>query len=185
MIGYGSPVDIRPRRTWYVTAVLLLVFGVAAGAVFFVIALRPATGTFRQFAADQPVVLHLHEGERHTIYASVDGMWPVCTARPAAGIVLRHSSDVNVSNSSGSWYAKWDILANRTGRYRLTCQLSGTDAGTQLALGPYGSASRLILGILGGLLCPGAAFLVAAIMCLVVGLRRHSARRRLREYYGY
>lgn len=182
MIGYGPPAEIRPRRSWYVAAVLLLVLGVAAGITLFVVALKPATGTFRQFPGDQPVTLHLHRGERRTIYASVDGMWPACTAEPAAGIVLRHSSDVNVSNSSGHWYAKWDILANRTSRYRLTCQLSGPDAGTQLALGPYGSATRLVLGILGGLACPGAAFLVAAIMCLVVALRRHSARRRLRGY---
>lgn len=185
MTGYGSPAAIRPRRTWYVAAVLLLVLGVAAGVTLFVVALKPATGTFRQFAGNQPVTLHLHRGERHTIYASVDGMWPACTARPAVGIVLRHSSDVDISNSSGHWYATWDLRANRAGRYRLTCQLSGTDAGTQLSLGPYASASRLVLGILGGLLCPGAAFLVAAIICLVVALRRHSARRRLREYSGY
>lgn len=180
MIGYGSPADIRPHRTWYVAAVVLVVLGIAAGIGLFVFALRPATGNFREFSAGHPVWLALHSGERRTIYTASSANQPSCSVRPSSGIELRHSSDVHLSNSTGSWYAAYDVTADRTGRYRLVCQAGG-DA-SQLAVGPYASAGRLVLGVLGALLCPFGSVLVAAIICLVVALRRHSARRRLRGY---
>lgn len=178
--GYGTPrpADIRPHRTWYVAAVVLVVVGVAVGIGLFVVTVRPTTGNFREFSVNRPVWLDLRQGERRTIYTASAASTLSCTARPS-GLALRSSSDVQVSNSSGSWYGAYDMTANHTGRYRLVCR---ADAGSQLAVGPYTSAGRIVLGIAGGLLCPFGSVFVAAITCLVVALRRHSARRRLRGY---
>ncbi|MEV0839794.1 hypothetical protein AB0I55_09565 [Actinocatenispora sera] len=171
---------IRPRRLWYGIAIAVLVVGIAAGIGAFLFALRPALGDLQRFETGQTVRLSLSAGQRRTLYVSGDtaGGDLRCTASPA-GLSLSETSGLTMSQGDESWSAAYQLRADRTGSYRLTCT---SPAGRKdLAIGATLSGPRLVGGIVAAIACPCGGLLFAGIVCLVVALRRHARRRALRE----
>lgn len=170
-----APRPIRPRRVWYVVAVVVLVLGVAAGVGSFLYALSPATGPVQQFDPDHPARVTLSAGDQRTLYAQSSAGTVTCTASPGGLRLSDVTGSLTMSRGGEDWVGRYQMRADRAGTYTVTCT-----GGQRLAIGSYFSLTRLFVGILGTFVCPGGAFLFAAIVCLVVALRRHSRRKAQR-----
>ena len=170
---------IRPRRVWYGIAIGVLVLGIAAGIGAFLFALRPALGDLQRFQTGATVRLQLSAGDRRTLYVSSDsaGSGLRCAARPD-GLTLSETSGLTLTQGDESWSARYQLHAEKTGSYRISCISRGGQR--SLAIGSVLSGPRLVGGIITAIACPCAGLLFAGIVCLVVALRRHARRRDLR-----
>lgn len=173
-----APRPSRPRRVWYVVAVVVLVFGVAAGVGSFLYALSPATGSVQRFDPAHPARVTLSAGDQRTLYAESGADTVTCAASPDGLRLTDVSGSLTMSRGGEDWVGRYQMRAEKSGTYTVTCTGSGSTP--RLAIGSYFSLSRLFVGILGTFVCPGGAFLFAAIVCLVVALRRHSRRKARR-----
>lgn len=167
---------IRPRRLWYVVAVVVLLVGVGAGVGAFLFALSPATGPVQRFEPSRPVHVALSAGQQRTLYVAAGSTGTVdCTASPDGLTLNPVSGSLTMTRDGEDWVGRYQLTADKAGTYAVTCTAS--EGTPHLALGSYFSVGRLVTGIVGAFVCPGGAFLFAAILCLVVALRRHARRK--------
>ncbi len=180
----GPPARIRPSRLWYLIAAVILVLGIGAGLAFLFFALRPALGPMEQFSAGQPQRIELGSTRSRTLYLDGDFKSLLTdikchTAAGESGVrLIPVAGALQVTNGSGTWYAIYQIDVSRSGTYEITCE---TEDGRPaiLAVGPRTGLRGLFLGVAGAVVCPMASFLAAALIGLIVAIRRHSAKRRL------
>jgi hypothetical protein len=185
---------LRPKAWWYAAAAIPLALGVAATAIFVVLAVRAFPDEPRQFRAPASLELHLKANEEQTIYrqtrgAGVPGLTftPSCTVRRLGTgqlVPVRGSGSTTLTFGGNKYVTQLKFGPPAAGAYRVTCRPFGTDS-QPLAIGESPHLARFGLRIvaaigsfvLGLLLCGGAVAFVA--------IRRHSHKRRLeREAAG-
>lgn len=191
-----SPVELRPRRIWFLVAALLAVAGVlaAAGVMLFVL---PGGGDLGQpLTQGQPVIVQLSPSDEKMVWVkeagqNVPDIDISCTASPLDGQEIRELSQdrlrserVQLDVDHQRWRGLLTLSAEPAGRYTVTCVTSGADRIPALSIGDpprlHGPRDRA-LGRLGSLGLAGISVIVGAVLAVVVAVRRGSHRVRLSE----
>jgi hypothetical protein len=177
-----APAEIRPRRVWFLIAALILVAGPAA-AVVILIRLATGAGPTRTFGAGETVTLHLDKNPRPGFYVTDAGsLDDRCHARDPYGrrFEARPISGTAAVTENG---VRWHILSHLSlpagGTYQVACPRTSANAGARYGIGTPPGAGEMVGSIFAVLLIPMATFGVAAVITIVVIVRRSSHRRRV------
>ena len=199
------PIDksqIRPRWWWLGLAGGILVLGVAAAIVFFVIAISSISDLeddFQDFNAPGAAEVRLDAGEEYGVYArsrefdsadsgelppgAEDVSCEITDVSRERTLTERASSSadfVEITINSVRYDKLLEFSADDAGRYRVDCRdASSPENRVPLALGPPINLFGFVGSILAVFLIPSVTFLIALTILIVVLVMRHSSRKRL------
>jgi hypothetical protein len=186
-----DPADLRPHRRWYAVAVAVAVLGLLAAAAVLSVTIRawstgfPTLGS--PFRGGESVEVDLRAGQPAVLYVSPDTATfnGRCTAELAGADVAVTEVSYTFTFFSGgrTWAARYEILADRDGRARLTCMPAAGTGGPLLATGDKPDNPRLLRGLAGSVAAGVSTALLGlvggGVLALVIAKRRGSYRRRL------
>jgi hypothetical protein len=198
-----DPRALRPRRVWYVVAIVIAVLGVVAGVVGFAYGV---TSFFRalptmstEFDAGSPATVHLASDRRQAIYFDLSGprrnqLDTECTgtARDDGSIDVRPIwNTLDFARSGHSWTSAYTVQVTRAGEYELTCRPTASDGPTHYGVGDAPNNRAMAVAGLGGMAAlvgaPGLAVTIGGVIALTVARRRSSHKKRVQQqfYHGH
>ncbi|TQS40997.1 hypothetical protein [Cryptosporangium phraense] len=175
------PVDsrqLRPRRVWYVVAVLIAVLFTAVGVGAFALGVVSAVKSIPDFTRTaqsgeidlQPGVYGIFVPEGSSTSCSYgDGI----TATTPGGTFT-------FTRDGSSWTWASTITVEKAGTYSIKCDAGRYALGGKPELGMFAGSVAGGIAALAGLPCLGIT--IGGIIALVVGLRRSSHKKRLQAY---
>jgi hypothetical protein len=180
---------LRPKAWWYATAAIPLILGVAAAAIFAVLAVRAFPDQPRPFTAPARLQLRLSAGEDQTIYSHTRGAEvpsvsanPSCVVREVATqrpVPMRQAGNTRISTSRNTYVTELDFQAPADGAYLVRCQPSAGVIAQPLAIGKSPRLARFGLRIVAAIGSLVLGVLVGGGVVAFVAIRRHSHKRRL------
>jgi hypothetical protein len=205
--GYGQPptgwakprIDrslLRPKAGWYAAAAIPVALGVAATAIFVVLAVRAFPDRPKEFFA--PGTVTVDAGEDQTIYfhtresfrePAADPERPECRVtwlEHDSPIRVRHAGKLTLTLGEDQYVAEFDFDVRQRGHYRVRCSQPPNVDGYPLAVGERAHLARFGLSIVAAI----GSFVLGLLFCggviAFVAIRRHSHKRRLeREAAGW
>lgn len=182
--SYAVPRPVRPRLLWIFLSWALFVVLLAAGVSGFAGGLFSAVGDAAPttvFPGGQSVSVALDPADKPAVYAAVDQPTDVrCRLGDGTDPGLRLTRPAvsqTVTLNGTTWELLFEAGVPEAGTYQLACEGDGVrfGVGRQLA----GNVGGLVGGALALVALPLAGFLTAAIVTVVVLVRRSAARRRV------
>lgn len=187
-----GPVELRPRRIWFLIAALVAIGGALAGAGVMLSGLRGDLG--QPLTQGQPVTVHLSPSQEKMVWVKETGQSVPdvsCAASPVDGQEIREfsqgrllSENVELDVGGERWRGLLTLSADPAGRYEVTCVTSGADRIPTLSIGdpPRFSGPRgTALGTLAAFGLGGISVITGALLAVAVAVRRGSHRARLRQ----
>ncbi|MEH1167777.1 hypothetical protein V6V47_20570 [Micromonospora sp. CPCC 205539] len=188
-----DPVDVRPRRRWFLVAALTAVGGVLAAAAVLLLLLRSGGALGQPLTPGQPVTVHLSLSNDKMVWIKETGQSipdVTCATTRADGQEIVESREryllpenVELTVDGQRWLGLLTLGAGPTGPYEVTCTTAGTAAPT-LSIGDppkfYG-ARDTALGTLAAAGLAGVGMLTGLLLAFVVAVRRFLHRARLRQ----
>ncbi|SIM67865.1 hypothetical protein [Micromonospora cremea] len=189
-----TPVELRPRRIWFIIAALVAVGGVLAAAGVMLFVLRSGGDLGQRLTPGQVVTVHLSPEEEKMVWVKETGQSVPdvgCDTSPVDGQEVLESREVhllsenvelNVDNER--WRGLLTLSAGPAGRYEVSCRTSGVGPAPTLSIGDpprfYG-ARDTALGSLAAFGLASISVIIGGVLAVVVAVRRGLHRVRLRQ----
>jgi hypothetical protein len=179
---------LRPKAGWYALCALPIVLGVAAAAVFVVLAVRAFPDRPAAFTAPGGHELRLHRAEDQTIYLHSRrgrpklGGVPDCSVRNARtrrAVAVRQSGSATITIGNDRYEAAIDFDPPSAGAYRVSCAPARGLPSQPLAVGERVRLGRFALVVVAAIGSFLVGLLLGGAVIAVVAIRRHSHKRRL------
>ncbi|MEU5791444.1 hypothetical protein ABZ754_27435 [Micromonospora purpureochromogenes] len=189
-----TPVELRPRRTWFIIAALVAVGGVLAAAGVMLFVLRSGGDLGQRLTPGQVVTVHLSLAEEKMVWVKETGQSVPdvrCDASPVDGqeilefrrvYLLSENVELNVDNER--WRGLLTLSAGPAGRYDASCQTSGVGPAPTLSIGDpprFYDARDTALGSLAAFGPASISVITGGVLAAVVAVRRGLHRARLRQ----
>ncbi|MFG1927645.1 hypothetical protein [Cryptosporangium sp. NPDC048952] len=176
------PVDsrqLRPRRRWYVVAVVIAVLFTAIGIGGFAIGVVTAAKSVPDFdgtyTGNQQSSVQLATGRTYALYVPVDSSQS-CVVDDEVRTV-NPPTTFSFTRGGREWVHLKNLTVVTTGSYDVNCSVP------TYAIGPEPELGKLAGGIGGGIAAliglPCIGITIGGIIALVTGLRRSSHKKRL------
>lgn len=182
---------LRPRARWYWLSLLPLVIGLVGMAFLIVAAIDAFPEEPERFTAPGGPTERLEEGEDYTIFTSEPEFGtsasppaPDCEVVSLPGgdrVSLRDAGNTTLTFDGDEFKTQLHLTAPRTGRYEVSCDPSGAFGGQNLAFGERPNLGRFAVIVGSGIASIALGVLLAAVIAIVVALRRHRHKRRLQD----
>lgn len=185
----GAPLDpsripaehVRPRRIWFVVAVVLALLLAGAGTAVIVGAVKGMTDlidTDRSFSSGDPQSFSFTEGETKAIYISQSGEGRVDCRIPSmpSGAITRPDSTFHLTLGSRTWDRVFEVEPSNSGYYTLTCV---SERQTEFAVGDEPRVGGTVGGVFTAIGLFFTAVVAAAAIIIVTAVRRSRHRRQL------
>ncbi|MGH3645758.1 MAG: hypothetical protein ACRDTM_01045 [Micromonosporaceae bacterium] len=203
-----DPAALRPKRTWYWIAALIVVLGVCGGFGIGLFGLSSIAGGLptmkHEFDAGEATTVELTGDQQWAIYvdnprASSEGQGSgprpdvQCTGSSADGGTITLSEpggSFHFTKDNKTWQLLYDVRVDKDGSYQIECSSQDAElTDPQLAVGPAVNVGGFVgktFGTVGALLgLPCLALIVGGVIALVTGLRRSAHKKRLQAQGGY
>lgn len=188
-----DPSELRPKRRWYVVAVVIgavVVLAGVGGFVYGVVTAATAGGIGERFPVGETATVRLAPQPQPAIYVSEldDGHAPSteCTVTSTTGDevrVTRPSFAFTYTRGGTTWHLRYLVHAPAPGEYRVSCRPTSGNVSTEHAMGQAPRTEQFFGGLFGGLaslfVLPAIGLAVGGTLAIVVGTRRSNHRRRL------
>ncbi|MER7458019.1 hypothetical protein [Micromonospora sp. NPDC126480] len=188
-----TPVDLRPRRIWFIVAALVATSGVLAAAGMMPFLLGSGGDLGQRFTPGQPVTVHLSLSDEKMVWARGTGQsLPAvnCVASRVDGREIlqygevRPLEGVELKVDNERWRGLLAIHAEPSGTYEVKCMTSGGGPTPTMSIGDpprfYGARDTAVLSLAAFGLA-SISLLFGAVLAIVVAVRRRSHRARLRQ----
>lgn len=176
---------IRPGAWWYGIAAAIAVLGIAGGIIAGIIGLVSAIPELdKKFEPGETITITLDKGEERTLYATAkneDGGEVRCRTSP--GLELKKpDSDVSFTDEGDEWGRFFIVKATRDGSHQIECTSDDAD---ELAIGEEFDTAKFGLGIAAFFVGPCGGILIAAIIIIIVAVKRKSHRAHLTRMQNF
>ncbi|MEU8425065.1 hypothetical protein AB0C15_29760 [Micromonospora sp. NPDC048835] len=154
-----APVELRPRRIWFVIAALVAVGGVLAAAGVMLFVLRSGGDLGQRLTPGQVVTVHLSPTDEKMVWVEETGQGVPdinCDVSPLDGQEVLESREVHVLSKdvelnvdNERWRGLLTLSSGPAGRYAVNCRTSGVSPAPTLSIGDpprFYSARETALG---------------------------------------
>ena len=189
-----TPVALRPRRIWFIIAVLVALGGVLAAAGIMLFVLRSGGDLGQRLTPGQPVTVHLSPSDEKMVWVKQTGQslpHVKCDASPADGQEIREFSEVQLLSENVElkvdnerWRGLLALYAGQAGRYKVKCMTPGVGSTPTLSIGDpprFYNARDTALGSLAAFGLASISVIIGAVLAAVVAVQRRLHRARLRQ----
>jgi hypothetical protein len=187
------PIDsrlLRPRAGWYAAAAVPLVLGLAAMALFIVLAVRTFPDEPRPFLAPGDTQLRLAKGKDQTIYRHTRGSGylsshdaPSCTVRRipgGRGVRLGNAGSTTLSYGEDEYVTELHFEPPANGHYLIRCEAPPARH-VPLAVGNRPRLAVFGATIVAAIASAGLGVLLAIGVAVLVAVLRSRHKRRLQD----
>ncbi|MEV0727089.1 hypothetical protein AB0I37_30505 [Micromonospora purpureochromogenes] len=174
-----TPVELRPRRIWFIIAALVAVGGVLAAAGVMLFVLRSGGDLGQRVTPGQVVTVHLSPADEKMVWVKETGQSVPdvrCEASPVDGqeilesrrvYLLSENVELNVDNER--WRGLLTLSAGPAGRYEVSCRTSGVGPAPTLSIGDpprFYDAGDTALGSLAAFGLAGISVIIGGVGCV-------------------